>query len=172
MQRLLKPLIALALLGFGSCGSSAKVTAMADVDFGQDVPSVEAEILRGAAELELIALDPTWPTPEQKADPARFHGYGVLGRAAMSDPAGRVELLDLIAQACRENDGIVAGCFDPRHGIRATVEGRTVDLVICFSCLQVLVFADGERIGSGDLASTQEPSVSSIFVAAGLTIAP
>jgi hypothetical protein len=30
-------------------------------------------------------------------------------------------------------------CFDPRHGIRVTRGGVTVDFVICFQCFQAIV---------------------------------
>jgi hypothetical protein len=56
--------------------------------------------------------------------------------------------------------------------VRAVDGGRTVDLVICFECLSLKVFADGAFVANGDLASTQEPELSALYVAEGLTIAP
>ncbi|MEZ6018150.1 MAG: hypothetical protein R3F49_23800 [Planctomycetota bacterium] len=163
---------ALALLF--ACSSSAPKPArsMADVSFGLDVSAAEADLLRGAATLELLALEPDGPLPEQRNDPTCFHGYRVLGRALVSDVATRTQLLDAIGRACRENDGRSAACFAPRHGVRAITEGHTVDLLICFQCLSMRVYADGVSRDSGDLASTQEPEVSGIFRAQGLSIAP
>ena len=41
--------------------------------------------------------------------------------------------------------GLVAGCFKPRHGIRAVVDGKKVELVICYECLSMSVYVDGKR---------------------------
>jgi hypothetical protein len=165
-------LLVFPLFALAACGAPPPATVPAEVRFGQDVPAGEADVLRQAAALELLALDPAWPTPAQVADPARFHGYAILGRATVTDEATRTRALDLIGQACRENDGMVAACFDPRHGVRAVHGSRTVDLVICFECLTVKVFADGALVNNGDLAETQEPELSALYRAAGLTIAP
>jgi len=68
-----------------------------------------------------------------------------------------------------EGDIQPAKCFDPRHGIRATHEGKTVELVICFQCAQfnVYVGADGEGkhllIGKGP-----EPALDKVLKDAGI----
>lgn len=66
---------------------------------------------------------------------------------------------------------MVAACFNPRHGLRAVHAGHTVDLVICFECLTLEVFADGAHVQWGDLARTQEAEFSALYEAAGLAIA-
>ena len=43
-----------------------------------------------------------------------------------------------------DSKGLVAGCFNPRHGIRATAGGKTVELVICYECLSMKVYVDGK----------------------------
>lgn len=163
----------LLLCALAACGASVRSPArtLAEVDFGGDVPAREAALLRDAAALELMALDPSPPTPADLADPARFHGYRVLGRATVTDPATRLALLDLLARGARENDGTVAACFNPRHGVRAELGGRTAELVICFECLSWQVFGDGARVANGDTAATHEPEVSALYRAAGLAIA-
>lgn len=155
------------------CGAPATPAPnLAAVDFGGDVPPREAALLRDAPALELLALDPAPPTPEQLRDPARFHGYGVLGRAVVTDPAKRLALLDLLARSGKENDGTAAACFNPRHGVRAEVGGHTAELVICFECLTWKVFGDGTFAANGDTSQTHEPEVSALYRAEGLTIAP
>ena len=53
---------------------------------------------------------------------------------------------------------MVAMCFNPRHGIHV-VRGETVhDLVICFECLQVEVFENGQP-AKGFLVSDSPQSV-------------
>jgi hypothetical protein len=33
-----------------------------------------------------------------------------------------------------------AKCFLPRHGIRVTADGKTIDLVICFECSWIYIY--------------------------------
>jgi hypothetical protein len=40
-----------------------------------------------------------------------------------------------------------AKCFDPRHGIRATHGGKTVELVICFHCSQFILYVGSAEKG-------------------------
>jgi hypothetical protein len=53
-------------------------------------------------------------------------------------------LADALRLGAEDNFGIAAGCFNPRHGLRLKGGGKSVDLVICFECLQVEVFVNGE----------------------------
>ncbi len=41
-----------------------------------------------------------------------------------------------------EEGGVAARCFIPRHGIRVTHDGKTYDLLICFQCHHVYIYAD------------------------------
>jgi hypothetical protein len=41
-----------------------------------------------------------------------------------------------------------AACFNPRHDIRATHEGKTVDLVICYECFSLQVFLGDTKAGA------------------------
>src|SRR6266511_2767014 len=38
-----------------------------------------------------------------------------------------------------------AACFNPRHGLRAEMNGKSVDLVICFECSGLIVYAGKEK---------------------------
>lgn len=88
----------------------------------------------------LLSLDPTdsglrsesAPTPKEM-----FHDYGVLGRTEISSTEERTALLHALYKGIADSDGNVASCFNPRHGIRATLGDETVDLVICFECLSI-----------------------------------
>ncbi len=35
------------------------------------------------------------------------------------------------------SDAYVIECFNPRHGLRLQIGGRTIDFLICFECQQV-----------------------------------
>ena len=54
-------------------------------------------------------------------------------------------ILAALRKGVADSDGMVAACFNPRHGIEATYEGKTVELVICFECLSISGWVDGER---------------------------
>jgi hypothetical protein len=69
------------------------------------------------------------------------------------------------------NDGRVAACFNPRHGIRASREGKTIDLVICFECLQVYVYAEEGRQGSFLTTSSPQPVFDQVLREAGVPLA-
>jgi hypothetical protein len=107
------------------------------------IPDDVKTILEKADKFELLSLDPEY-LKEKPAD--GFHGWKVLGRTTVKDADARKTLLAAFEKGVEENKGEVARCFDPRHGIRATRGDKTVDLVICFECYQVKVFAgEGER---------------------------
>lgn len=161
-----------ALVVASSCGGPPDARSLTELDFGEDIPPTEVSVLRQATAMEILSLDPAWPmNKEEQADPSRFHGHRIMGRATITDPAKMLELLNLVARSCHANDTTVAACFNPRHGVRVEVEGSIVDLQICFECLQIKVFRDGTKVHSGLLASTYEPIVSKFYRDAGLRVA-
>lgn len=81
-----------------------------------------------------------------------FHGYKILGRKEVTDPNDRSELLSKLADSIRQNPGVVAGCFNPRHGLRFKADNTQIDFVICFECSSGLGY--GTTDGSFLLTST------------------
>jgi len=116
-------------------------------------PPADAQaVLDKAESLQLLSLD-----PDEKAGPKarnHFHGYRVLGSTEVKGKADRQKLLAALSKGLADSDGTVARCFIPRHGIRASQGGKTVELVICFECLQVRGYLDGKRF---DLSTTAGP---------------
>lgn len=106
----------------------------------QRLPDSTVVVLEQADQFELLALDPV-PT---KSDHA-FHGYAVLGAAKISQTDTRRRLISALRQSMRKRDWVVATCFNPRHGIRATRNGKQIDLVICFECLSFRLYGDREE---------------------------
>ena len=107
-----------------------------------------------------------------KPDAEKFHGYRILGEAAVDDPDTRARIVRLVYNGIDGNTTTSAACFDPRHGIRATHEGRSIDLVICFECLQLKLYDSGSEDGSGGMTTSRspEPEMTRIFNELGLTI--
>ena len=99
--------------------------------------------LRDATSFELYSLDPMERT-EFDANTG-FHGWKVLGTIKVDDATTRAKLTDALSSGIAENDGMVAMCFDPRHGIRVTSEGRQYDYVICFHCYSARWYTDGDQ---------------------------
>jgi hypothetical protein len=107
------------------------------------LPPEVRKVLDTADRFILFSLDPH-PVSEEKLDKASnelFHQYRVRRKIDIRTPKERAELLGALYKGISDSDGMVAMCFNPRHGIRATVGGETVDLVICFECLSIEIHA-------------------------------
>ncbi|MDF1729788.1 MAG: hypothetical protein P1U53_18785 [Sulfitobacter sp.] len=165
-------LLSILCLTVASCMGPDPGSGPLKVDFGSELSQEFRDILFQAPSLELVATEPDWPTKESRQDPTTLHGYTVRGRAMISDRAVRLELLEALAKGARENNGMVAACFDPRHGIVAEFEGRTCELIICFECLTFQVWDGTDRVETVDLSATPRATFDRIFTAAGLSIAP
>ena len=119
---------------------------------GAEIPRDAKAALEKATEWELYSLD-----PEHQKDPPKdgFHGWKVLGKTTVKDADTRKALLAALDKGAMDNDGTVARCFDPRHGIRVKDGDKTIDLVICFECYQVKVFTGDKH--AGDFLTTRSP---------------
>ena len=164
------PVLAASLL-LAACSAPDPGEGPLVVDFGDELAQEHRDVLFAAAELELVAVDPAWPTDESRADPTTLHGYGVRGRATVTDRDTRLELLEALGAAARENDGMVAACFNPRHAIIAHHGGKTAELIICFECLTFQVWDGIERVETVDLSETPRSLFDRIFGEHGLSIA-
>ncbi len=61
-------------------------------------------------------------------------------------------------------NGVLAMCFDPRHGLRVTANGQTYDLLLCYACNQLYVYR-GDRLVTS-LGVTGSPRVLNDLLAA------
>jgi hypothetical protein len=161
----------------GIFGTGLLLAAACSTSRDERLPAQVESVLRGAQKLELYALDPE-PIPQKDVDEKnsnQLHGYAITSRATLTDAKARQELVDLVVRGIRESDGRVAACFNPRHGIRAELDSKHVELVICYECLSMSIH--GNVLGSGVeraselTASSVEPAVTRIFTTAGLRIA-
>ncbi|MFG0317719.1 MAG: hypothetical protein ACF8XB_10620, partial [Planctomycetota bacterium JB042] len=66
-----------------------------------------------------------------------------------------------------ENDGRVSACFNPRHALSATLPGdpepTTVDIVICFECLSLQAFVDGEHATNALTSGSPQETFSAVL---------
>ena len=103
------------------------------------IPETARAILEQPDQFELLSLD---PAHRKKIVKPNFHGYKVLGTTLVKDAETRKELVTAFESGVVENQGLEMFCFNPRHGIRVTRDGKNVDFVICFECLEVQVYGD------------------------------
>lgn len=130
---------------------------------------VEVDILlRTAPTFDLLTLN---PTPTEGVQPTDgFYGNQIMGRAAIEDPQTRGDLLTSLYRSMAESDGTAAGCFNPRHGIHASDGERSVDLVICFECLQLHI-RHGETLTSALMTQSAHATFDRVRVDLGLPAA-
>jgi hypothetical protein len=107
------------------------------------IPEAARTLLEQAPELVVFSLDPRRPTRDASE---KFHGWRVLGKTILKrDEPRRAALVEALDQGVKEYQGSGARCFNPRHGLRATIAGKTADFVICFECAQTHLFLTGEK---------------------------
>jgi hypothetical protein len=137
-------------------------------------------VLEKATEWELIALDPFTELKPDAKD--AFRGWKVLGKTAVKDADARKALLAALDKGIadhaekrrkeREKGLITAGgCFQPRHGLRATAGGQTVEVLICFECAPVHFYL-GERKGQVATLESPQDAFDKVLKDAGVSVAP
>ena len=110
----------------------------------QSLPEDAAQALVKSKDFELYSLSPKPPEKDDKSD--KLQGWKILGKTKVTDADVRKKLISKFEAGVAENDGTVAGCFNPRHGIRVKHKGKVYDFVICFECYQVSRYIDGKRV--------------------------
>ena len=138
----------------------AVVFAGSGVAGAAEIPADAKAALEKATEWELYSLDPS-RLKEPPED--NFHGWKVLGKTTVKDAETRKKLLAALDKGAKDNDGTVAGCFNPRHGIRVKAGDTTIDLVICFECFSASVFAGDERSGSFLTTASPQPALDKVL---------
>jgi hypothetical protein len=137
------------------------------------IPEVVERLLQKAEEFEVYSLDPAAKFDKDAkaaAEKDGFHGWKVLGKTAVKEEAARKRLADALRLGAEDNFGMAAACFIPRHGLRLKGGGKTVDLVICFECLQVQVFVDGQQKEGFLTTGDPQPEFDKVLKAAGVKL--
>jgi hypothetical protein len=107
--------------------------------------------------MTIYSLDGTYEEGHSKKKPSgeMFHKYPVLGKVDIAAPKDRTAILAAVKKGIAKSDGTEAKCFWPRHGIRLTQSGKTIEYVICFQCLQLDEYVDGK---SSHKLTTESPA--------------
>jgi len=99
------------------------------VDDPHQIPADAKTILEKAERIDLLALDLITPQDDPKKT---FHGYKVLGRTTLDKAPAKKSIVEALEKDVAQYKGEGKPAFMPRHGIRATHQGKTADFVICF----------------------------------------
>jgi len=136
--------------------------------FARVFPDDSRKVLEKAPQLTLMSLDPGMMGETVQGN-GTFHGYRILGQTQLSGE-GKSKLLRSLYDGMA-GDGFMASCFSPRHGIRATHNGRTVDLVICFLCMTIVTHF-GSKQGNGVVAKATQKYFDSVLKESGIKLSP
>lgn len=107
-----------------------------------EIPAPAKAALEHADHLEVLSLDPAFQVEGLKGG---FHGFRVLKTVVVTNSEASKKLISAFERAVMENQGVMAACFNPRHGLRASKGDKHEDFVICFECLQVRAYGEANR---------------------------
>ncbi len=133
------------------------------------VAAAVEEILAGPDSFELLTLEPLPLMAGATTEGRVFHGYEVIDAAALDEDAQRTALIGLVKRGIQKSDGMVAACFNPRHGLHVTRGGQAADFVICYECLSLDVHGPRGQENHTTIEGVQ-PGVDRVFGTVGLRI--
>lgn len=145
------------------------VTVIAAEKEANEVPDAARAILDKAETIELVSI-----LPHEERDPNKetFRKYPVLGKTPIKDGEVRKRVVGALVKGAADNKEGQAKCFDPRHAIRATHDGKTVELVICFACNYAQVYVEGKAVRGFSPSKMPEAVLDKVLTDAKVPLAP
>ena len=134
-----------AMLVMAGCSNrsrdpSFQLAADWDGSLHSAIPEPIRTALLKATDFELCSLDSKY---RDEAQPKEFERRKVIGKTVVSDANTRQRLLATINRGVAEAvDAKGPKCFDPRHAIRVTHDGKSFYILICFECNRVYTYVD------------------------------
>jgi len=123
-------------------------------------------------QLTLYSIDGRDFKPGEEPQTAeKLYGYPVLGKVEITAADQRKLIFATLQEGMARSDGTMAMCFWPRHAIRTLENGRTVDYVICFKCLQLEMHA-GDSTSTKPITRDPQPVFNKLLQTAGIPLAP
>jgi hypothetical protein len=141
------------------------------------IPAELMAALKQAEQFELMSLDPEHAKIKEartgQVSSDTVHAWVVLGRTVIDDSETREKLIAALEAGAKENRGMYAACFNPRHAIRVKRQGEVIDFVICFECLAVNVYEGGSEKHTMHFAisPTPQPVFDDVLTKAGIPLA-
>jgi hypothetical protein len=134
------------------------------------IPARVERLFDQAESFELYSLDPATDPREKRDKTETYYGWKVLGKTRIKEQAVRKKLVDALRLAAEDNATSMAACFIPRHGLRLTSGKETVDLVICFQCLRIQVFVNGNMAKGFLTTGDPQKEFDAVLRAAGVEL--
>lgn len=162
-MRAVSLIVASVALFLGGCSNSQPVPMVAEHPRATPIPAAAKVLLEKAEDFELLSLHPI-QTKERPKD--SFHGWKVLGKMSVKEPANHKRLVEAFEKGNTEFKTYVTDrdkerpktSFSPRHAIRVTHEGKTADFVISFAGYQAQLTVNGGKTRSTHLSSLSPAS--------------
>ena len=141
-------------------------------------PNGARQILEGSPQLILFSVDPGEDFFGETKQ--TFHKHEILGQTIIRNPTAKAALLASFYDGFvpppdpRGLKQIGLGCFNPRHGLRATRDGKTVDLLICFGCMKFQGYLNDHQFATNKGISNSAPgkTFNRILTAAKVPLSP
>lgn len=135
------------------------VAGLASAQVKREVPAEVKKLLAKVEQFDLYSLDPEGNRDEK--DEKTMHGWKVLGKTTVKDAKTRKDLITTLEKAAGKGSG--AKCFEPRHAIRASGGGKTVDLIICFECSWIYIYEGKKQIAVVTVADKVQPTFDKVL---------
>lgn len=156
MLRTLSLAVSLLSLLVAACARSAETPSAGSGEAVRDHPLVVKalpgnyrDILEHADKFEIVTLACEGEElPQGVTSSAMVSRFRMVDRREVSDHALQKKLVTAFYKGVSGGtDNAGAGCFEPHHGIRATKDGETVTILVCFLCSNFYVLPEGVRNG-------------------------
>lgn len=136
------------------------------------IPPDSRQVLAHSQQFILYSLypEPSELKSQEKKGGTYFHNYLILGQTLVTNPKTRANLVTAFYKGIGESNGDEKACFNPQFGIRAVREGQTVDLVICYACLQIEIY-DSHGFRGTTTSDSPLPMFSRVLSDAGVKLA-
>lgn len=96
-----------------------------------------SEVLTEAENVEILSLEPAKVAPNDRSG---FRTWRVTKQFAVSLPKDREKIFATMREGIENAQNAEKKCFVPRHGLRVTSKGKTVDLVFSFQCSRFMTY--------------------------------
>lgn len=120
--------------------------------------------------LEIRSLDPKAMIEEQQGKGSglgSFHDFRTIGRKELRNEVAIQDLLHAVVLAIAAGPEETYECFMPRHGLRIYTRNQVIDVVICYECLNGILYV-GEEVIWFSTSKEAEPAFDSVFAKLGL----
>ncbi len=132
-------------------------------------------IASGPHRMTFLMVDNKIPNAEQielaSLQPEGVVKWTELGKTIIKDAKLVKKVVAEFKKGIDDSIGLGAACFNPRHRLKATYKGKTIELVICFECLQVQCILDGKDQKILYISSSPQKLFDKILKDAGVELA-